>query len=200
MKNLSKIFMSLLFLSCILLSCSKEENNQNLKQITDEQSDAMADGAALGLRGVNFFDLPITVTFTSEFQRDSIIESVVKEIYKIELRTWQNASNEQVSEEFSANVIINEGLGIIQIGGNPMSEVIIPTNPVSNGDDADCGGKAGDGWKSFGTCTNQDCTETKSKEAAAELKKGLSSGKCLDIRIKRNLLNARVCARIVNCD
>lgn len=66
-------------------------------------------------------------------------------------------------------------------------------------DDDKCGGKAGDGWKSYGTCFTKECVETKSGEAATELSNSLTPGKCLDIRVKRNTLNARVCGRVISC-
>lgn len=62
-----------------------------------------------------------------------------------------------------------------------------------------CGGKEGDGWKSVGKCGamgGSDCVKNLMQEATKSI--ALSSGECLDLRVKRNRTNAWVCIRKIS--
>lgn len=140
-----------------------------------------------------------TVFERKNINLDDLLEALVSEIYEFELEDVElnpetiSLSPEIPSENyFGVDIIITDHLIII----NPISG----QQPVSvQGDDAKCGGKNGDGWKSYGTCMSEGCVADKVAEVKATLSESVTSGTCLDVRIKRNLTNARVCARVISC-
>jgi len=150
------------------------------------------------------FNLDLKIDWTStfnlnEYDLDQLVGEIVKELYEFDVTEQRKYSNSGIIPNSSetvpyiaADLIFNDNiLTVIPICGE---EPIVP-----QGDNEDCGGKAGDGWTSYGTCMKESCVEELVKEATSALSSNLTRGKCLDIRIKRNLLNARVCARVVDC-
>jgi hypothetical protein len=140
-----------------------------------------------------------TVFERKDVNLEDLLEALVSEIYEFELEDVEldpetiSLSPEIPSENyFGVDINITDHLIII----NPISG----QEPISVlGDDAKCGGKQGDGWKSYGTCLSEGFVADKVAEVKATLSESVTSGTCLDVRIKRNLTNARVCARVVSC-
>lgn len=189
MKN---FFYTLTFLF-VLFSCSDDQENAQ----TTEPDFAMAAARGLAAGLEMDFDKPIVMTFETDAHAQEIMDNVANEIFEIELLEGID-KNKEFYEEVAVDFLINYDNRTITIIPEPVQR--FPGIVQAHADDNEaCGGKAGDGWKSYGTCFSENCVKEKSVEAAADLRKQVSSGKCLDVRIKRNTTNARVCARVVSC-
>ncbi len=152
---------------------AKDLSNGDTKLFTTEW-----DGLSIGL------DLTSTYDYDQD-KLNQVIEQVVADLYAHEF------DNED--EFFFVDIFVGGGQIIVTPGGGTTEPSVVP-----NGDEK-CGGKEGDGWKSYGKCYTEECVKEKSSEAATKLGASLESGEFLDIRVKRNTLNARVCGRIVKC-
>lgn len=185
---MKKIFY-LFFAALAITSCSDQENNL-------EREQGIANGITKGMSTLRMdFTKPVVYNFSGEEEQDVILKKISEEIFEVELFESVDKEGRKMMDEFTVNISINRDLGIITVNPGPITPAII-----TYGDNEDCGGKAGDGWKSYGTCMSAKCVEDKSKTAAADLKASdLKSGQCFDLRVKRNTLNARVCARIISC-
>lgn len=185
-------------LSVTFTSCSNDETTrpeaENTELTSEGIKEAMVNGIAKGLR-IDFTQ-PTTFNYTTEIEKDSIIKTITKDIFEINLNSYRDEQDRLISDEFAVNILINETSKTIIAQPELITQVVINSNPEED-DNKKCGGKEGDGWKSYGLCTNETCVEGKMREASNDYT--LVSGKCLDIRIKRNTFNARVCARVVNC-
>ncbi|MGR7813180.1 hypothetical protein [Lacinutrix undariae] len=178
-------FLTLLIVATILgatYSCTTEDQNT--------QDD-------LSLNDISF-DINIDMTTTLKREGtdiDALLSDIVDELYNTELSevnalAYRVDSNTQEQPYIEFQVLINkDNITITPIEGTE------PVNP--DGDNEDCGGRKGDGWKLYGSCMSESCVKKKAEKATAELKDGLGTGKCLDIRVKRNALNAKVCGRII---
>jgi hypothetical protein len=135
------------------------------------------DEKELNLENINLggsIKINMTSTFDlNQYDLDQLLTCIVKELYEIDL-------DEEVSN--NSDIVLNSvdpvakfvAVDLIISGDLLILEPISGIEPILTlGDDEDCGGKTGDGWTSY--------------------------GKCLDLRVKRNLLSARVCARVVDC-
>ncbi len=184
-----KITLKIIAITCISLfmfSCSTNESvNDSNENLT-----------------IPIFSIDLnlqTVFERKNVSLEDLLETLVSEIYEFELDDVEinpetiSLSPEISSENyFGVDISITEHLIII----NPISG----QQPISaHGDDAKCGGEQGDGWKSYGTCISESCVADKIAEVKATLSESVTSGTCLDVRIKRNLTNARVCARVISC-
>ncbi|QYJ68905.1 hypothetical protein [Flavobacterium litorale] len=186
-------------LAIVFASCSDDENKQSAQESTELTDEGITNALVEGVKALRIdFTQPTTFNYTTEIERDSIIGTITVEIFEGELNSYRNEQGQLISDEIAANILINEREKTIIVQPEPLLGVVIYSNPEDD-DNKKCGGKAGDGWKSYGICYTDSCAENKSKEAAADLRKTLRSGQCLDIRIKRNATNARVCARVVSC-
>lgn len=196
---------SLLLLVFAIFSCSDSENDQTnefqqIKELNQEENAQLDLGKGLesAFENLNIdFGKPVTYTYSTSSERDLIIESIIRDVYEVDLHSNVNAHGQIISDEFSVNIVVSEWTKTIVLYPEPVNPVVVSNQTY--GDNEDCGGKAGDGWKSYGTCMSKKCVEDKSKDAAADLSSSLTSGKCLDIRVKRNAINARVCGRVIDC-
>jgi hypothetical protein len=195
---MKKIFICLLGLFCIVIfsSCSQDKIN---KDDTINQDDKI---------NLNNIDWDISINFTTtydlkKYDLNKLISAVVKELYETDMKEVQ-AEAQDISSITQAMASVETFLAVDFVF-NFEDDILIVTptpgigTPEPLGDDEDCGGKQGDGWTSYGTCRSEVCVETKVREATAALSKDLTSGKCLDVRVKRNALSARVCARLIDC-
>lgn len=173
----------------VMTSCSDQAENLNPEQ-------GISEGISAGASAMRIdFTRPVSYEFSTPAEEDAVISEIIKDVYDVELVHTIDRDGNEVQDEFSINIVINRDLGSIIVTPKPVQQVII-----TNGDNEDCGGKPGDGWKSYGSCQSKSCVEDKSKQAAKDLSKdGLSTGKCLDIRVKRNTFSATVCGRVISC-
>jgi len=188
---MNKIKKISVFVACLLISiitfnsCSSNEvENTELDNIE-----------------LNDLDFKLDFNTTTKIKRDgvdinSFLMNIVDELYDVDLNEnilMARNSDEALLNFNGVDIFIDDTFITI----NPISGV---EAPVIYGDNEDCGGSAGDGWKVYGTCMSEKCVKEKMEEAAKKLSASLSSGKCMDVRIKRNSLNAKVCGRVVNCN
>ncbi|MDR0691938.1 MAG: hypothetical protein LBF69_02735 [Prevotellaceae bacterium] len=185
MKNILSKLLGVLFFFW-LFSCVQNESVREEEEINFEH--------------INW-DVPISFDNTfdlREYDFDQLLPLIVKEFYETDIKEDGVANAaiapSSISETafFALNLSFRGDLLTLtpEFGVEPVAP---------SGDDEDCGGKVGDGWTSYGKCVTESCVEDKIREATKELQKDLKKGKCLDLRVKRNTFNARVCARIVDC-
>ena len=187
---------TLFILLSILLFGACTEKRTDAALPTPEDETATENAFILNPMGWN---LDLKIDFTSYFDLneeplDSLVGLIATELFEAELtlpaHELQPASGETVFVE-AALLISAEQLILTPITGVESIS--------ASGDDKNCGGADGDGWKSYGTCKDEICVEKLIREATDDLRPSLKIGKCLDIRVRRTLLSARVCARIVPC-
>lgn len=187
MKKINIVY--LLFVMAIgFYSCSSDESTENTQNLNLTKSISFSPKLN--------FDKPTTFK-RSDVNVDSLLNNVVSELYSFDINS--GTSKKEISSD--KNLENYDGVDI-KIG-EELIEItpIYGTNPPLEGsdDNADCGGKSGDGWQKFATCRSEDCVKKETETAVKQLTNSLSSGKCRDIRIKRNTLSATVCARVVSC-
>ena len=181
----------------IFTSCSNDEKTKSNEESTELTTEGVANAVAEGISAMRIdFTQPILYNYTNAAEKDSIIKSIIEDVYDVDLKSHKD-QGQLISDEFSVNILINESSKTITLQPEQIVQVIMSSGGSDEDDNKKCGGQPGDGWKSYGTCTSKPCVKEKSEEAASDYT--LVSGKCLDIRIKRNTLNARVCARLVSC-
>ena len=176
-------------LAALIVSCS--DNEEAAPQQMNDLGTAL--GAGLQKSLTIDFERPVTFSYDSDEQKQLIINDFIAEIYEVELQGYTENGIEY-SEELSFVININENLRIITI--KPELRPGVFPILTTNGDE-DCG--SGEGWKLYATCMSEPCVKEKSEEAGEDLSKKLSPGKCLDIRVKRNTFNAKVCGRVIPC-
>jgi len=195
----TKFILVLLFV-LVIFSCSENEQKNDLQQTDESEMKGLGKAIGAGLENLRIdFNRPVTYHYSNLEEREAIIRNIIRDIYEVELRSSISPNGETVSDEFAVDIVINELTNTLILYPEPINQIVVPNPNTTYGDDKDCGGKAGDGWKSYGVCMSEVCVETKSKEAVSALSNSLTSGKCLDIRVKRNTFNARVCARLISC-
>jgi|SRR5690625_703554 len=188
-----RINLFFILLACFSLLCVSCTENQ-LDKLETENVSLIPDDFHIS------FDPSTPTTFKlGEVNLSDLITSLNQELYEINFEEVIN--NEGYSLKSETQIYIGYNLNI---NGNTEIITIQPIfgprdNKSESSDDKKCGGEDGDNWKLYGTCMSEDCVEVLSNQAAKELKKELKSGKCLDIRVKRNPLNARVCGRVIDC-
>ncbi|AWA30398.1 hypothetical protein HYN48_10025 [Flavobacterium magnum] len=171
-------------------SCSEKE------EVTTVEEN-IVEGAGLAPSALKIdFTKPVVYYYADSTERDLIIENIIGDIYETDLR-HHNEGEVIISDEVAVDMVMNDSTGTLTLYPDPISSVTV--NTASVGDGEACSGKVGDGWKSYGTCMSKSCVKEKSSEAMAALSESLVTGKCIDLRIKRNAPNARVCARLINC-
>lgn len=147
------------------------------------------------LSGINFDGLNLDLKTTYSLKEKSLEEIaalISKELFEDGLGS--SANLDEISPDFQgADLLID-----------PVSEIVIiepieGTAPEGT-DDEKCGGEDGDGWTSHGKCVSQSCVETKLTQAAISRADDLDTGECLDLRVVKKSLYARVCSRIKTCD
>ncbi len=125
---------------------------------------------------------------------DSLLDEIVKELHEIDYSEYETGAryNDELGFYNGVDILISEEeVTLTPIEGeNP---------PITADDNEDCGGKAGDCWKSCGTSSSESGTKALAEQASDDLKPKLSGGKCMDIRIKRNTFSAPVCSRVISC-
>lgn len=188
MKNVFTKIFCILSLSIFIIGCSEEKSD-----IIEEDtiSNELKDGfsISIGVDMTNTYDL-------SKISLEEVFENTMKAFYEEDMTESFLARNgDSDTDENSSFLAVDFHI--------TETQVIVTTssgNDVSSAtDDEKCGGDNGDGWKSYGLCVSRTCVEEKTAEAAQELSLQLQPGKCLDIRVKRNTLSARVCGRLVSC-
>ncbi len=177
MKNV----ISLLIIFITIFSCQEEQ--LDLLSNDDFSLDGAFDGLGIGksLRD------PVVLK-RSEYDINNIIKEISEASFEIGNYTSANSETPSLTQDgFDVKI-------------DPEYIVITPIidEPIPDSDDKDCGGKEGDGWKSYGRCWTESCVEDKMKEAAEELGEP-GVGECLDIRVRRTKVAARVCARMTDC-
>ncbi len=197
---MKKILICAFTISAIIFaSCSNDETTQPQESSEELTPEGVAHGVAEGVSAMRIdFTQSITYNYSTATQKDSIIETIIVDIFDVDLHSYNDSEGKFISDEFAVNIIVNESSKTITVQPEPIYQIIV-TNSDEDDDNKKCGGKEGDGWKSYGTCMSEPCVSDKSKAAAEELSDSLVQGKCLDIRVKRNTLNARVCARVISC-
>lgn len=184
----NKIVYLLFVIAIGFYSCSSDESTEKI-----QETNLIKD---IGFSPKLDFDKPVTFK-RSEVNVDSLLNNVVSELYSLDINS--GVSKKEISSD--KNLENYDGVDI-KIGEEFIEITpIYGTNPPLEGadDNADCGGKSGDGWQKFATCRSEDCVKKETETAVKQLTNSLSSGKCRDIRIKRNTLSATVCARVVSC-
>lgn len=168
------------FLLLIVLGCQQE---QPMSPVMDDFTLENAfDDIGIG----KWLSEPVTVN-----RSDYALEDIFKEV-GLSVMEMVNQEEVDLTRVAASGYIISISHDEIMI--SPIINKFLPSD-----DDKKCGGKTGDGWKSFGTCFSEDCVEDLMKKAAEELgEPGL--GQCFDVRVKRTLTSARVCARISDCE
>lgn len=169
--------MIFLTVTLFLLSCNKEEG---VGQI--DYSEIKFDFSEMKIDMNTAFD-------RSDYEFDVIVKQLTAELFEMELEK-KNLKNGYYFSGYNMTITPSQYL-VKPIYGTT------PVNPT--GDDKKCGGQEGDGWKSYGTCSSEACVQNKLVEASEDLSGSLGNGDCLDLRVKRNLLGARVCDRVISC-
>lgn len=183
-KNQPKIMKNILSLAVLLfslaffVSCQKEEEDSINNQ------DESLENFNLDNIEFEFTARMFQTTYNlTQIDLSTIIETTVNDLYSEEL-------NEH--EFLAINFLIKGELVTI-------TPITGPVNPTPHGDDEDCGGQSGDGWELFDTCYTENCAKQATATAASELAESLENGKCIDIRIKKNRANVKVCGRLIDC-
>lgn len=192
---MKKLFLSIASIA-LIVSCSK---NENTAQNNPDFGGAAAKGISEGLRGLQTeFEKGIIYKYANEDDKENKLTEIIKDIYDIELKSSEKENGSATIEIVEVDIIQNHLDQTLTI--KPLFiEHELSSSENNMSDDDLSKGKDNEGWKNFGTAKDDNSTEKLTKKAAAEFKNQLSSGNCLDIRIKRNTFNARVCARVVKC-
>ncbi len=181
MRNLLKA--TVVVCLAFLVSCETEAPETEITPDTNQTVNNTDFLNTMDWPGIDLGEGSFITTYNVEHQDlDQIIDQVIDGLFSHEF--------ENEGEFIFADIRVGGGQIIVTPGSGTVEPVVI-----ANGDDEDCGGKEDDGWKSFGKCYSEECVKEKSEKAGEDLKESLTSGKCLDIRVKRNLLNVRVCGR-----
>ncbi|WP_458626388.1 hypothetical protein [Winogradskyella sp. PC D3.3] len=168
-------FYLLLPLIMFAISCEQE----NVSDLPENGLNLELDLSNVDFKMTNQFDL-------NKVSLDDVIELTIKELYSKDYDENIMMKNQNSTDEFIDGFDINIKDDLITI--SPI------TDPVVNGA---CG--SGSGWKKFGTCYSESCVKSKMEAASKELSDKLGSGQCMDLRVKRNSLNAVVCGRVIDC-
>ncbi|MGJ8592052.1 MAG: hypothetical protein ACSHXF_05865 [Aquaticitalea sp.] len=128
----------------------------------------------------------------SKVKLEDVISESISELYKQDLSDINNRGSKSEDVVVMIDFIISKN----QVTVTPSSYA---RGIEEESDDSKCGGQAGDGWKSYDVCYSEECVRAASVQAANDLSLRLTAGMCMDIRVKRNTLSARVCGRIVSC-
>ena len=170
-------FYLILPLLVFTLSCEQE----NVSDLPENGLNLELDLSNVDFKMTNQFDL-------NKISLEKVIELTVLELYSKDFdeNIMMKNQNSTSTDEFIDGFDININDDIISI--SPI------TDPVVEGE---CG--SGDGWKKYGTCYSESCVKSKMEKASKELSDKLESGKCMDLRVKRNTLNAVVCGRVIDC-
>jgi hypothetical protein len=188
---MKKIYSKICFVMSLSIVCMGCTND---KVETNEENSLSSE-----LQGGFTIDAGIDIITTynlSETSVDEVLATTIKALYA-----------EDMSEAFllrNGESQQDEDLSFVAVDFKITETQIIVTTSTGNevmasSDDEKCGGENGDGWTNYGLCVTRACVETKTAEAAQDLSLSLQPGQCLDIRVKRNLLNARVCGRVISC-
>ena len=183
---------SILAIICgMFLSCS-ENLEQDTPSITLKNLD---------LSGLSIELNPIVIDL-DEYALDQLIKDLSIELYEINLSEYSKSMklpiNQKPSIGFSILLDGDKNQALItplNLGADQSSE----NSRITNSDDSTlCGGQTGDGWTSYGTCSNQNCVTEMMLAAADDLGEP-GVGQCLDLRVVRTLFSARVCGRLTSC-
>ncbi|OIQ21651.1 MAG: hypothetical protein BM557_02315 [Flavobacterium sp. MedPE-SWcel] len=186
--------------SLLLTSCANDDTNHHEEQSNGITSEEISNGLKGGMKAFRVdFTKPIIFEYTTAVEKDSIIDSIVKDLYEVELKSHLDENNQLILDELAVNILINDFDKTITLQPEPITQVLIYSSSPGDTDDEKCGGQEGDGWKSYGKCYDESCVSSKSAEAADDLSYQLGNNKCLDVRVKRNALYARICARVISC-
>lgn len=189
------IFPKTLFLALLLgllFSCS-ENPDQTLQSFKWDKID---------LSGLSINVSPVTIDL-KDYPLDQLLKDISAEIYETDIN--QTAKIMKISSDMElflgANLLVDgETNRAILTPLEWTSKIPTENTRIASGDDhLICGGQVGDGWTSYGTCLSQECV-TEMMLAAAEDLGEPGVGQCLDLRVVRNLLNARVCGRLTSCN
>jgi hypothetical protein len=177
---------------CLLFACTSQETDSKINEYNEID---------LGKVTLDISYDPVTTLDLNEYDLDQVLTDLAKELYDIDFTDPKDEASQLLEANPDAS---GEAFVIVDVRLNFNDNVltITPTlgvTPVLLSDDTDCGGKTGDGWTSYGVCYNEVCVEETMRTAMTELKKDLQTGKCIDVRVRRTLFNARVCARIISC-
>lgn len=165
---------SILALATLTYSCEQEN-----------VSDLPENGLNLD---VDFSDIDLNMTTSFDLNKVSIgqiIDLTINELYSKDFNDNLESRSKNSIDDAVDGFDIN------------INDDIITVTPISEPDDDACG--SGSGWKKFGTCYSESCVKSKMEKASKELSSKLESGQCMDLRVKRNTLNAVVCGRVVSC-
>jgi len=157
------------------LSCGKE----NPTDLPEDGLSLELDFSNLDFKMTNQFDL-------NKVSIDEIIELTVNELYSKEFDNNIMSKNQHSKDYYVDGFDINIKGDIVTL--NPIND------PVVN--DA-CG--SGNGWKKYATCYSESCVKSEMEKAGKDLSDKLKSGEFMDIRVKRNSINAIVCGRLIAC-
>ncbi len=190
--NLSvKMWMILIILTPLFFSCTSETN------IKSSENNLVPDDLSISIDPTT----PTTYDL-NKISLDQLMTDLNRELFESKLDNNHSRTTTGTGDvEETSTTYVGYDMTINLQDNLVVVTPIEGTNPISPGSDdsVKCGGKKGDGWTSYGVCHSESCVKEKSAEAVSDLKSNLQSGKCMDIRVKRNTLSARVCARVVDC-
>lgn len=143
---------------------------------------------------------PVTIDL-NEYPLDQLLKDVGEELYQIDIH-----GVEQRMKLTSLELAV---VGVrIQVDGEKNEALLTPIEfsesknenyrIATEDDNALCRGQPGEGWTSYSNCTGHECVQEMMMAAADDLGEP-GVGECLDLRVVRTLLSARVCGRLVDC-
>ena len=148
-----KIFTKTLFLALLLVmlfSCS-ENPDQTPQSFKWDKMD---------LSGLSINVSPVTIDL-KDYPLDQLLKDISAEIYETDIN--QTAKIMKISSDMElflgANLLVDgEKNRAILTPLEWTSKIPTENTRIASGDDSlICGGQAGDGWTSYGTCLSQEC-------------------------------------------
>lgn len=188
MKKIYSTICFVLVLSLVFTGCTNDKS-ENIED--NSLSSELLDGFTIRA------GIDMTTTYElSKTTIDDVLTTTIKALYDDDLFEAFEMRNDESQQDDNFTFIAVD----FKITDTQIIVTTISGNEVmASSDDEKCGGENGDGWTNYGLCMTRACVETKTAEAAQDLSLSLQPGQCLDIRVKRNLLNARVCGRVISC-